>query len=74
MLKIKLVRVGKRNEPRYRIVVAEARSKLNGKYVEKLGHYIPKPEKICQINRERYLYWLKQGAQPTPTVAKLWKN
>ena len=75
MLKIKLARFGKRHQPHYRLVVAEARSKRDGKYVEKVGHYAPTQQpKILEINVERYQYWLKQGAIPTDTVAALFKR
>ncbi len=72
MLKIKLARFGKRNQPHYRIVVNEARDKRDGSYVESLGHYGPvqKP-KLLELDLERYQYWIGQGAQPTDTVAFL---
>ncbi len=72
MLKIKLSRFGKRNQPHYRIVVNEARDKRDGSYVESLGHYAPaQSPKLLELNLERYHYWIKQGAQPTETVAFL---
>ncbi len=75
MLKIKLARFGKRNQPHYRIVVAEARGKRDGKYVEKLGHYAPtQTPKILQIDTQKFVSWLKKGAQPTETVAALFKR
>lgn len=72
MLKIKLVRFGKRNQPHYRVVVQEARTKRDGKYVVKLGHYAPaqKP-KLLEIDLKEYKKWLEKGAQPTETVAGL---
>ena len=72
MLKIKLVRTGKKNQPSYRIIVAKRRSKVNGKYVAQLGYYNPltKPTTI-KINQEAYQSWLNKGAQPTATVRKL---
>jgi len=73
MLKIKLTRIGKRNQPHFRIVVNEARDKRDGKYVESLGHYAPaETPKILKIDSERFEHWLKQGAQPTETVAALY--
>ncbi len=72
MLKIKLARFGKRSQPHYRVVVTEQRSKRDGQYLESLGTYAPTtPGKPLEINAEKYQAWLKKGAQPTPTVAKL---
>jgi small subunit ribosomal protein S16 len=72
MLKIKLTRLGKRHQPSYRIAVAEAKSKRDGKYLELLGHYHPfaKKKKVT-IDQEKYQEWLKKGAQPTQTVRRL---
>lgn len=70
MLAIKLKRIGKKHQPSYRIVVAEKRSKLNGKYVENIGWLNPK-NKQFDIKKERADYWLKIGAQPTDTVHNL---
>ena len=72
MVRMRLMRVGARNNPRYRIVVADARAPRNGKFIEILGHYNPtrEPEGL-NINRERALYWLSVGAQPTETVLRL---
>ena len=73
MLKIKLTRIGKRNQPHFRIVVNEAKDKRDGKYVESLGHYASaETPKILKLDVERYDHWLKQGAQPTETVAALY--
>ena len=72
MLKIKLSRTGRRHQVYYRVVVAEERSKLVGKYVDILGHYDPAdPKNQLTIDTERYTNWLKQGAQPTATVRQL---
>ena len=72
MLKIKLARFGKRNQPHYRIVVNEARSKRDGKYVDLIGHYAPtQTPKILEMNMDLYKTWLEKGAQPTETVAHL---
>ena len=72
MLKIKLTRKGKKHQPSYRIVVAEARSKRNGKYIESLGFYNPltNPPTI-KINKKAFQEWLTKGAQPTEKVKKL---
>lgn len=75
MLKIKLIRFGKRNQPHYRIVIQEARTKRDGKYTAKIGHYAPTQNpKILEINLEEYKKWLAKGAQPTETVASLAKR
>jgi small subunit ribosomal protein S16 len=72
MLKIKLIRFGKKNQPHYRVVVQEARTKRDGKYTAKLGHYAPTQEpKLLNIDLDQYQEWLQKGAQPTKTVALL---
>ena len=72
MLKIKLSRTGKKNQPRYRVIVAEARSKRDGKFADKIGHYNPQSEPaVFVLDKERYDFWIKQGAQPTETVNSL---
>jgi len=62
--------MGKRDQPFYRIVVAEEASKRDGKIIENLGYYQPKPEKV-QLDRPTYDAWIKKGAQPTDAVRKL---
>lgn len=72
MLKIKLARFGKKNQPHYRIVVNEARDKRDGSYVAALGHYAPaQTPKQLVIDVQAYKEWIGKGAQPTPTVAQL---
>jgi small subunit ribosomal protein S16 len=70
MLSLRLQRIGKKHQPSYRLVVAEKRSKLNSPPVEDLGSYNPFSKK-ASFNKERVLYWLKVGAQPTVTVHNL---
>ena len=72
MLKIRLTRTGKKHQPSYRIVVTEARSKRDGKYIESLGFYNPliKSKKI-KIDKKKYQEWLAKGAQPTDVVRRL---
>lgn len=72
MLKIKLFRFGKKNQPKYRIVVVESRSKCGGRYVDLLGNYDPltKPSQIT-LDLKKYQDWLSKGAQPTTTVKQL---
>jgi len=72
MLKIKLTRLGKKKEPRYRIVVNECRDKRDGKYLVSLGHYHPAATpKALTLDLKAYDDWIAKGAQPTPTVAYL---
>lgn len=74
MLKIKLARFGKKHQPHYRIVVNEARDKRDGKYTSLLGHYSPVSPKKLEIDVVAYEAWLVKGAQPTDTVAALFKR
>lgn len=71
MLAIKLRKIGKKHQASFRIVVAEKRSKLQGRYVEDLGWMNPRAEDGVEINKERALYWIQQGAKPTDTVYNL---
>lgn len=76
-LKIKLQRAGATHEPVYRVVVAEARSRRDGRFVEKLGTYLPKQKdeaKQLELNVERAEYWMSVGALPTETSASLIKR
>ena len=72
MLAIKLARIGKRKRPFYRIVVSPKHRDTFGDHVEIIGTYDPinEPAKIV-VNKDRVLYWLKSGAQPTNTVANI---
>ena len=72
MVKIRLRRVGAKNRPMYRVVVADARSPRDGAFIEIIGHYNPltDPEAFA-IDEEKALGWLRRGAQPTDTVARL---
>lgn len=75
MLTIRLMRMGSKNRPFYRIVIKEKRSKRDGKYLELIGYYDPlRQEDNCKINHERYNYWLKKGAIPSETVRSLFKK
>lgn len=75
MLKIKLTRLGKKKEPRYRIVVNEARDKRDGQYVTSLGIYQPaETPKILELDIKAYESWIAKGAQATSTVAWLYEQ
>ncbi len=72
MVRIRLRRQGKRNQPSYRIVVADARAPRDGRFIEILGFYNPRTNPpTFRVNEERARYWLSQGAQPTEAVARL---
>ncbi len=71
-VKIKLKRMGKIREPYYRIVVADARTKRDGRAIEEIGKYHPKADpSVIEVNSERAQHWLSVGAQPTDPVRKL---
>jgi small subunit ribosomal protein S16 len=73
-VKIKLARFGKIRNPQYRIAVADARNRRDGRAIEVLGRYHPKEDpSVIEINSERALYWLGVGAQPTEAVLALLK-
>jgi small subunit ribosomal protein S16 len=72
--KIKLMRRGKMREPHYRIVVADARTKRDGRSIETIGEYHPKNDpSVIRVDGERAAYWLGVGAQPTEAVAAILK-
>jgi small subunit ribosomal protein S16 len=72
MLKIRLRRTGARGQPSYRVVIVDSRAPRDGAFVEIIGNYNPRTEPATiSIQEERALYWLKQGAQPTDTTARL---
>ncbi len=72
--KIKLMRLGKMREPHYRIVVADARTKRDGRAIEAIGEYHPKSDpSVIQLDSERAQYWLGVGAQPTEAVAAIFR-
>ena len=74
-VKIRLKRVGKTKMPSYRIVVADSRSPRDGRIIENLGWYNPLVEpSAISVNEEKVLGWLKNGAQPTESVASLLKR
>jgi small subunit ribosomal protein S16 len=72
MLRIRLRRVGGKKQASYRLVIADVRASRNGAFVDIVGHYNPRtnPETVV-IKEEKALYWLKQGAQPSDTTARL---
>lgn len=67
--------MGAKKRPFYRIVVAEKRSRRDGRFVDTVGYYDPvKQPAQLQIDRERVEYWMRHGAQPTDTVRRLLKR
>lgn len=76
MLAIRLMRMGAKKRPSYRVVVKEKLSKRDGAYLENLGTYNPIGKEGAEINlnSERVQYWLSRGAQPTETVRRLIKQ
>jgi small subunit ribosomal protein S16 len=71
-VKIRLMRVGKRKQPTYRVVVADSRSPRDGRIIETIGHYGPRedPSRV-EIDGDKALAWLRKGAQPSEQVQKL---
>jgi len=71
-VKIRLTRIGKKAQPSYRVVVADARGPRDGRYIEQIGRYDPRQEpSVVEIDNERASYWISQGAQPSSQVKKL---
>jgi small subunit ribosomal protein S16 len=74
-VKIRLTRIGAKKQAAYRIVVADARAKRDGRIIEKLGHYDPRTEPpTVVLNEERTKYWLSVGAQPTEALGPILKR
>ena len=75
MLRIRLRRVGKKKQPQYRIVIADSRSPRDGAFIEQLGTYNPLVEPAAiSFDEDRAGKWLKDGAQPSDTVLRMFKN
>ena len=71
-VKIRLMRMGKKKHPTYRVVVADSRSPRDGRNIETIGHYRPRQDpSVADIDGEKALAWLRKGAQPTEQVQKL---
>jgi len=72
MVKIRLMRVGKKKQPSYRVVVADSRSPRDGRIIEAIGNYQPRQEPSgIAIDNARAVYWLEKGAQPSEQVKRL---
>lgn len=73
-VKLRLMRMGKKKQPTYRVVAADARSPRNGRFIEIVGTYQPRQDpSVIEIDNDKAVHWLKNGAQPTERVAKLLK-
>jgi small subunit ribosomal protein S16 len=74
-VKIRLKRTGAKKDPRYRVVVADSRFPRDGRFIEEIGYYNPvsNPSEI-NIDKEKAIKWMQNGAQPTETVRSLMKK
>ncbi|MFI5041014.1 MAG: 30S ribosomal protein S16 [Acidimicrobiales bacterium] len=71
-VKLRLMRMGKKKQPTYRVVAADARSPRDGRFIEIVGTYEPRSDpSVVKIDNEKAVKWLADGAQPTETVHKL---
>lgn len=71
-MKIRLRRIGKKGQPSYRVVVADARAPRDGRFIESIGRYNPRSEpSVVEIDHDRALHWLERGARPSEPVARL---
>jgi small subunit ribosomal protein S16 len=74
-VKIRLRRMGQKKAPYYRIIVADARSPRDGRFIEEIGTYDPSTEpSTVKVNEELAKKWLNNGAQPTEVVSRIFKN
>ncbi|MCK4777148.1 MAG: 30S ribosomal protein S16 [Actinomycetia bacterium] len=74
MVKIRLSRVGGKKKPFYRVVVTDARSPRDGKFIEIIGKYNPRTEpSYMEVEKDRALHWLARGAKPSQAVDKIFK-
>jgi len=75
MVVIRLSRVGSKNNPKYRVAVADSRKPLGGRFIEIIGHYDPlSKDKKPVIDKLKYEAWLKKGAKPSERVRSLFKK
>lgn len=71
-VKLRLMRMGKKKQPTYRVVAADSRSPRDGRFIEIIGTYEPRAEpSVVKIDNDKAVHWLSQGATPTDTVQKL---
>ena len=75
MVRIRLRRMGSRHQPTYRIVVADKEAPRDGAFIEIIGNYNPRTEpETVTVQEDRALYWMKVGAQPSDSVAQLFRK
>ncbi len=73
-VKLRLMRMGKKKQPTYRVVAADERSPRDGRFIEIVGTYEPRAEpSVIRVDNEKAVAWLRKGAQPTDRVASLLK-
>ena len=73
-VKLRLMRMGKKKQPTYRVVAADGRSPRDGRFIEAIGTYEPRAEpSVVKLDNDRAVAWLRNGAQPTEPVQKLLK-
>jgi len=71
-VRMRLMRMGKKKQPVYRVVVVDGRAPRDGRYIEQIGRYDPRQEpSLVEIDNEKATEWLAKGAQPSETVEKL---
>jgi small subunit ribosomal protein S16 len=71
-VKMRLMRMGKKKQPQYRVVVIDGRAQRDGRYIEQIGRYAPLEDpSLVEIDNEKAAAWLAKGAQPTEAVEKL---
>jgi small subunit ribosomal protein S16 len=74
-VKLRLMRMGKKKQPTYRVVAADSRSPRDGRFIESLGTYFPRQDPPgVNIDNDKAVDWLRKGAQPTETVQRLLKQ
>lgn len=74
-VRIRLTRMGGKKKPFYRIVVADSESPRDGRFIEQIGYYDPRPDPtLIQLDPQKVEFWLNRGAQPTQIVAQLIKK
>ena len=75
MVRIRLRRMGAKNNPTYRVVIADQNSPRDGAFIETIGHYLPtRQPAVVEIDAERARLWLSRGAQPSETVASMLRH
>lgn len=71
-VRMRLIRMGKKKQPMYRVVVVDGRSQRDSRYIEQIGRYEPLHDpSLVEIDNEKAVFWLARGAQPSETVEKL---